>query len=54
MNNCNARKFWVSEANVWKWKQHKEIMINVNTQKCISETKHGCFQDKEPATELWA
>jgi len=43
MNNCNVRKFWFSEANVWKWRQHKQMMTNVNTQKCISGTKHGCF-----------
>jgi len=38
INNCNAaRKFWVSEANIQRWWQHKVKLINLtSTQKSSS------------------
>jgi hypothetical protein len=48
-NNCNAaRKFSVAEANVQRWKEQKQKLINTNTiQKSCSGPRHGCFQELE-------
>lgn len=33
------------KANVKRYKQLKVILINANTQKCVYEFKHNCFQE---------
>lgn len=51
MNKCNtATKLSVVEANIWRWRQQKQKLINTNsTQKSFSVPKNGHFQ----ASEQW-
>ena len=43
-----ARKFSVAEANVWRWKEQKQKVINANsTRKSCSCPQHGCYQELE-------
>ena len=48
-NNCNtARKFGTVEANVRRWKEQKQKLINTNsTRKSFSDSKNGHFQHLE-------
>jgi hypothetical protein len=51
-NNCEAARkyseYSVSEANVWRWKQQKQKLKNVNSAwKSFSGPKHGHFLEVE-------
>jgi hypothetical protein len=45
-----ARKFRALELHIQGWKQNKEKLINVNTQRCGNGPKHGSFQEQEKET----
>jgi len=48
-NNCStAAKLIVAEANIQRWRQQKQKILNMNsTRKSFSSPKYGCFQQSK-------